>query len=83
MTDSNGTKYVSVKFLVWVLVALFTFASGQMIYDTKKNIEKALDATECLAKDKVEKSDYFRDMGELKGSLGRIEDKIDRMRNGK
>ena len=83
MTDSNGTRYVSIKWLVWVLVGLFAFVSTLVIADTKKSIDKALLATECLTKDKVEKSDYYRDMGKLESSLGRIEEKIDKMRSGK
>ena len=83
MTDGNGNRYVSLRWLVWALVALFAFVSTLVIADTKKSIDKALYATECLSKDKVEKADYYRDIGKLEGALVRIEEKIDKIRSGR
>ena len=79
MTDQAGNRYISIKWLIGVLVAFATFAGGSIISDFKKSVDKVTYATECLAKDKVEKSDYFRDMGEVKGILTRMEGKLDKM----
>lgn len=83
MPDQNDARYVSLKWLIGMLVALFAFASTQLVYDLKKNIEKAIYATECLTKEKVDKADYNRDMLDMKSSLNRIEDKIDKMKAGR
>ena len=80
MTDQAGNRYISIKWLVGVLVAFVAFAGGQIITDFKKNVDKVIYATECLAKDKVEKSDYIRDMGEIKAGLLRIESKLETVR---
>ena len=80
MTDQAGNRDISIKWLVGVLVAFVAFAGGQIITDFKKNVDKVIYATECLAKDKVEKSDYIRDMGEIKAGLLRIESKLETVR---
>lgn len=78
MVESNGSKYVSIKWVVSILAALVFAASGMIVADTRAGITKALYATECLQRDKVDKDQHYRELAEIKSLLLRIEDKIDR-----
>ena len=80
MVDQNGSKYVPLRWVISILVALFFSASGLIVADTRSSITRAQSAVDCLQREKVDKEQHYRELSEIRGSLLRIEDKIDKIR---
>jgi hypothetical protein len=78
MTE-NGNRYVTNRWLIWVLAGLIFAASGIIVADTRSGISKAQTAVECLQKDKLDKDIHYRDMSEIKETMKAIDLKIDRL----
>ena len=81
--NGNGTKFVSVKLLVAVLLTVVFAAISMIVSDTKSAVNKAQDRIECLQKDKLDRETYYRDMTEIRETLIRMDFKLDRIRAGK
>ena len=78
--NGNGSKFVSFRVVVGSLAALVLLLAGGVIADTRATISRIQYATECLQREKVDKEQHYRELGEIKSILTRMEDKIDKIK---
>ncbi len=83
MTEIANDKGITWKWLVGVLLFLVFAASGIIIADTRTGVERARNAIEQIQKEKVDKEQYHRDIGEIKEILKSIGEKIDRIKSNR
>jgi hypothetical protein len=74
--NGNGSKYVSWRWIVGILVVLFFSASGMIIADTRTDVAKVSEKIECVQKDKVDKEQYREDMRNVNRKLDIILDRL-------
>lgn len=92
MGDSdNGNGKLTFKWLVGILMSLLMAGGGLLIADTRESIKIAQGLAsqlakdnqykiECLQKEKLDKDQYYRDMRDIKVSLEKINDKLDKIK---
>ena len=76
----NGNKSVTWKYLVGVLVTLLLLLGGFILADNKALVEKTQVKIDKLTEQKVDKDQYYRDIGDIKSTLVIIVDKIDKIK---
>ena len=77
--NMNG-KSVTWQWLVGVLVVLLFAAGGILLADNKAKVQKNETKIEQMQEKKVDKEQYYRDIGEIKETLKDIVVKIDKLR---
>lgn len=80
MPETNGSnKFITFKVLVSILVTILLATVGLVVSDTRTGIDRAVSKIECLERDKLDKDQYYRDMSDIKGTLIRMDGKLDRI----
>uniref|UniRef100_A0A6H2A2W4 Uncharacterized protein n=1 Tax=viral metagenome TaxID=1070528 RepID=A0A6H2A2W4_9ZZZZ len=77
MTD-NG-KSITNR-VIAVLIVLILAAYGIIVADTRTSITTNAAKIEAVMERKVEKEQYYRDIGDIKNTLTAMDGKLDRMR---
>ncbi len=88
MTNGNTLTF---KWLVGILVAVVFSITSIIVADTRQNIRDAQELAkvnfqknqakiECLEKEKLDKDQYYRDLREIKTTLNKIDEKLDKIR---
>jgi hypothetical protein len=72
MPENGNSKYVTQKWLVWVLASLVFAASGIIVADTRSGISNAQTKIDALKDTKVDKEQYCRDISEIKTGINRL-----------
>ena len=91
MTTENGSGSLTFKWLVGILIVIVFSVTGIIVADTRTNIKEARDLAatnfqknqakiECVEKEKLDKDIYYRDMSEIRRTLIKIDEKLDRIR---
>ena len=75
----NG-KNVTWQWLVGILLILLFAAGGILLADNKAKVQKNETKIEQIQREKVDKDQYYRDIGEIKDSLKYIGIKLDKLR---
>ena len=79
MPLANG-RNVTWQWLVGVLLILVFAAGGIILADTKAEVQKVQGKVEQVQEKKVDKEQYYRDIGEIKQALIKIADKLDKIK---
>ena len=79
MPGGNGSN-VTWKWLVGVLFSLLILIGGIVIADNRAVVQKNNDKIESIQEKKVDKEQYYRDIGVIMSTLEKIETKIDKLR---
>jgi len=76
----NETRKNTTTYVIAVLLTLILAAYGLIVADTRTSITRNAIKIENIAEKKVDKEQYYRDIGEIKATLLRMDGKLDRMR---
>ena len=75
---TNG-KYL-IKVFIGILLTIVFAATSLIVADTRSGITSAALKIEVLQKEKLDKERYYSDIREIKQALGKINEKLDRLR---
>jgi len=67
--DGNGSRFVSTKWLIGILMFIVFAASGLIVGDTRNSVTEVRSKTEALQEKKLDKEQYYIDMREIKETL--------------
>jgi hypothetical protein len=70
--NGNGNRFVPMKLLISILLALLFAASSIIIADTRSGVTTAQVKIDQLQKDKVDKEQYCRDINEIKAGINSL-----------
>jgi len=76
MTNGNGSA-VSWKWVAVTLVGIVVMVVGGIVADTRSCVSETGKKIEALQREKVDKEQYHRDIGEIKDSLRDIRQYIE------
>ena len=87
---ANGNS-LTFKWLVGILIAIVFSVTGLIAADTRQSIKDAQELAKhnyevnqakivCLEREKLDKDQYYRDLREIKSTLNKIDEKLDRIR---
>ena len=77
--SGNSSRFVSVKLLIAILLAVVFAASSLILNDTRTNVAASLVKIEQIQLFKLDKDQYYRDMIDIKDTLQRMDAKLDRL----
>ncbi len=77
---ANEYKFVSTALLITILLGLVFAAGGLVVKDTRDGVISSLAKIEVLQKDKLDREQYYRDMGDIKETLKNMDTKLDNLR---
>jgi len=75
----ENNRFLSWKWLVGLLLVVVFSASGVILSDTRVTLTEAKQNISLLQKEKLDKDQYIRDITEIKGTLLRMDAKLDRI----
>jgi type I restriction-modification system DNA methylase subunit len=89
MTNGNGS--LTFKWLVGILGVVLFSVITVIAADTRSSIKDAAELAKhnyevnqakivCLEREKLDKDQYYRDLREIKATLNKIDEKLDRIR---
>jgi len=76
----SSDQNITWKWLVGILMSLLILLGGILIADNKNIVEKNQTKIEKLADLKLDKEVYYRDMGDIRDILKRMDIKLDKLR---
>lgn len=79
--DGGSSRFVSVKLLVSVLIAIVFAATSLIVADTRSGVTNAQMKIDQINVLKLDKDQYYRDMVDIKDTLQRMDMKLDRLTN--
>ncbi len=77
--DGNSSRFVSVKLLITVLIAIVFAATGLIVADTRSVVTNAQWKIDQINILKLDKDQYYRDMTDIKETLQRLDLKLDKL----
>ncbi len=91
MTNGNGSGNLTFKWLVGILISIVILVTGIMAADTRQSIKDAQELAktnfainqkkiECIEKEKLDKDQYYRDLRDIKATLTKIDEKLDKIK---
>jgi hypothetical protein len=91
MTNGNGSGSLTFKWLVGILIIIIFAVTSIILADTKTAIREAKELAitnhladqvkiECLEKEKLDKDQYYRDLRDIKATLTKIDEKLDKIK---
>jgi len=81
--SGNSSRFVSVKMLLTILLAIVFAATGLILTDTRSSVSSAQLKIEQIQLLKLDKDQYYRDMIDIKDTLKRMDAKLDRLAIGR
>ncbi len=91
MANGSESGNLTFKWLVGILISIVILVTGIMAADTRQSIKDAQELAktnftvnqkkiECLEKEKLDKDQYYRDLRDIKATLTKIDEKLDKIR---
>jgi hypothetical protein len=77
--SGNSSRFVSVKLLITILLAVVFAATSLILSDTRSSVSSAQAELKSIQLLKLDKDQYYRDMADVKDVLQRMDVKLDRL----
>lgn len=77
--NADSSRFVSVKLLLSILIAIVFAATGLILGDTRANVSDAKMEIKQIQLLKLDKDQYYRDMTDIKEILQKMNDKLDKL----
>ena len=77
--NANSSRFVSVKLLLTILLAIVFAAAGLILGDTRASVVDAKMEIKQIQLLKLDKDQYYRDMTDIKEMLQKMNDKLDKL----
>lgn len=77
--NGNSSRFVSVKLLLTILLAIVFAATSLILSDTRSSVSDAKMEIKQVQLLKLDKDQYYRDMVNIKDTLQRMDLKLDKL----